>query len=341
MQINIKILNIGDGDAIIISLIRNGESLLLLVDGGHVSDTGLVISELKIIAQKLNKGGPDYILCTHYDGDHIGGLFGVISYFRTSIKHVFIHRTQAILSIPNKLKLYSEESSILPSESDTIIRSDECFMEKQIPNNELNFLIQSINQEIELLKLIDNYGILNSEPIESNEPIKSWPEIKFLGPTLSYYKALFPKGFGIDNLITKEPISIMATSDNFDIEDQSPCQRLESIPKSNVTNPNLNSAILGIYLGDKLFLFSGDAGIPSFENIPDYQIKLNNIFFLKVPHHGSKNNINCNLIKLMAPKYSAISGNKYISREVVGCLKDSGSEVYITKDLNDHISFSF
>ena len=56
--------------------------------------------------------------------------------------------------------------------------------------------------------------------------------------------------------------------------------------------PNLNSAILKIEYNGRSFLFTGDASIESFLSIDNFERELADVFWLKVPHHGSKNNLN-------------------------------------------------
>jgi beta-lactamase superfamily II metal-dependent hydrolase len=60
---------------------------------------------------------------------------------------------------------------------------------------------------------------------------------------------------------------------------------------------------------------------------------LNDIFWLKVPHHGSRRNLSSELIAIMKPEYALISAKgdaKHPRRALVNCLKKAGVKVYST-----------
>ncbi|MBD1395137.1 hypothetical protein [Mucilaginibacter glaciei] len=71
-------------------------------------------------------------------------------------------------------------------------------------------------------------------------------------------------------------------------EEKDPCEVLGHTNK-HVTFINQISIILQITADQKKHLFTGDASIESFKAIPDYQQVLANLYWLKVPHHGSRN----------------------------------------------------
>lgn len=73
----------------------------------------------------------------------------------------------------------------------------------------------------------------------------------------------------------------------------------------------------------------------SFYEIPDYKKELSDLFWLKVPHHGSANNLNHELIRLMKPKVAVISGASRVSPLVAACLKKHSSQVDITGEKGD------
>ena len=343
-SIKILVLNVKDADAIIIHLQKEGKHLVMLIDGGHPGDCDLVIEKLSPILEVANKKAPDLIVCSHYDMDHIGGLKAIINYYKTNIGQILIHRTSEILEIPNLFNKAPKSSSILPSESDLIIGGEIDFMDIRKDEN-IDTILEGIKQEIELINLIDNFGISCAEPVVDNYIIKGWEEIRLIGPTQDYYKKLFPKHFNAKEFLLQESLELKGEAEelknNKDDYTLNPCELLDSLKKCKVTSPNLNSAILKINYTDKVFLFTGDAGIDSFINIPSYKEEIKNIFWLKVPHHGSRNNLTCNLITLMSPQISVISGDRHIDDSVVGCLKAKGSKVDITRDLKKDLEYFF
>jgi beta-lactamase superfamily II metal-dependent hydrolase len=88
------------------------------------------------------------------------------------------------------------------------------------------------------------------------------------------------------------------------------------------------------------FLFTGDAGIESFQQIPDCLNKIKDIHFLKVPHHGSANNLNSELIQLLNPQHAFISGGSHVSNEIVAALKYQGASVSITSLAGGTLTYS-
>ena len=65
----------------------------MLVDGGHAGDAPVIIDELDSVLAKAGKKGPDLIICTHYDSDHIGGLMEIVKRYKNEIAQLLIHRT--------------------------------------------------------------------------------------------------------------------------------------------------------------------------------------------------------------------------------------------------------
>ena len=82
-------------------------------------------------------------------------------------------------------------------------------------------------------------------------------------------------------------------------------------------------------------MFTGDAGAEAFNNFY-YSCdigKIKNVFWLKVPHHGSKMNLDNNLINLIHPQCAYVSAENYkhyLSKAVVSALNKAGCKVFST-----------
>jgi len=80
--VEIHQIDVGAGDAALINIRNNGGTLIthsILIDAGHYSQTATqaVIKYLNDNARKINgRVYLDYIISSHYDSDHIGGLVG-------------------------------------------------------------------------------------------------------------------------------------------------------------------------------------------------------------------------------------------------------------------------
>ena len=108
----------------------------------------------------------------------------------------------------------------------------------------------------------------------------------------------------------------------------------------DATKENDRSIITMAKIGDKKFLFTGDA-----EKAADVLAEKLNIDcdVLKVGHHGSNSSSTAAFLKAASPKYAAISVGKdnmysHPSNKTIVALKNCGAEVYRT-DKNGDISF--
>lgn len=334
MHINIIVLNVNDGDAIIVHLENEEKHLVILIDGGHLNDYGKITDALKPVLEKAGLAAPNVVICTHFDTDHILGLTGIVNTYKDAIEQFLIHRTTTVLAE----RPTPDKQSILPSEDDLVIGGD--YMDYRT-DPAMDAILEGIKQEKSLIKLIDDYGINSPEPIAGQWKLSDWPEIELLGPTAKYYEELFPDHFTTQDMIAQEMVEIKDEAANVLQAGQDACEALDNFKRSKLTNANLNSVIIKITVDEKAFLFTADAGIESFYNVPEYEERLKNIFWLKVPHHGSANNINSGLIKLMQPKIAVISGKRHCSPLVVACLQKHCPKVEITSVAGTDLIYNF
>ena len=92
-------------------------------------------------------------------------------------------------------------------------------------------------------------------------------------------------------------------------------------------NENDNSSVIYVTLGNKDFIFMGDASIEVEKDLI-VRYDLQNIDVLKVGHHGSKTSSSKEFIDEINPKYSFISVGKnnfygHPNEEVLNILDDS------------------
>lgn len=91
-EIEIHYIDVGQADSSLI--ICNGETML--IDGGNVSDSRLLVSYIK----NLGINHLDYVVCTHAHEDHVGGLSGPLNVF--SVGEVYGPRQK------NDIKAYKD-----------------------------------------------------------------------------------------------------------------------------------------------------------------------------------------------------------------------------------------
>jgi beta-lactamase superfamily II metal-dependent hydrolase len=89
----------------------------------------------------------------------------------------------------------------------------------------------------------------------------------------------------------------------------------------------------------KKLLFAGDANITSLQMMLENHPETKNVDLLKVPHHGSRRNLNTSIIEDLAPQkcYISAAGNKkHPSGQLVYWLAKYG-DVYSTHKCNSYI----
>jgi beta-lactamase superfamily II metal-dependent hydrolase len=334
MKIKIKVLNLGDADCTMVLLENEQSKYLMIIDSGKKSHSEIIHEKINLFMETESINRIDAVILTHYDDDHIGGMLKLFNYFQAKINTLYAMGISETLNIPTKNKRIEYEG-FLPADDDDSIGSSTNFCK----NKNLDLLIRTIEQEKELIKEVNKTKISIKKPIANSLNIEGFPEIQILGPSEEYLTSLYPKISQLEDFFEGESILQSYEGESSRFED--PFEHLDSIKKSNVTKENLVSVILMITINGRKFLFPGDAGIKSFLVLPNYEEQLKDLFWLKVPHHGSINNINSELIKQFSPKHAAISGKKYYSEVVASCFNAIGSDVKVTSLENEDLYYEF
>jgi beta-lactamase superfamily II metal-dependent hydrolase len=345
MEIKINMLNVKDGDAIIVELIKPTDVLVMVIDGGEEKYyASKVKPKLVEILNIHNKTAPDIVVCTHYDSDHIAGLIPLVQDYITDIKQVWIHSPSPILNgLFNEVNNLNNKSlSLLKSLNEVILEKfllHESNTSKEEVEMQKSFVLESLNQLNQLINIIPNEKL--KEVFHNDVPLNNWPEIKILGPTRDYFNSLFPRRQTLKSLILEE----LETNNFIDqkglllenLEIINPCDKLKSDATAKITAINKASIIIAIDDVNKRYLFTGDAGIESFKKIPNWENELKNLYFLKVPHHGSNNNMTKEIAELMNPEFAFSSGDTHQDEEVIECLalKTKDKVVKTTKSNGD------
>jgi len=322
---SIDLLNVGDGDAIIVSLNKDDETLIMVIDGGQKRYYQEKLRpKLQELLEEHGKLAPDIVVVTHYDSDHIAGLIPLVEEYIDNIQEVWVHRSPELLITEAKSLMESKQlRNISTFEEVGLVNEVAKFIspeDRDKIEEKSNFIIESLGQLEEFLSYVPNDKIMH---VYSGYSYAGWPEINVLGPTEEYYNELFPAYKSLAELIADEIIN-----DNehevrrvFEgIEEQDPCQRLKTDQSVKLTSTNKASIIISIDNSNKRFLFTGDAGIDSFKAIPNWETELAELHWLKIPHHGSDNNISREIIDIMQPKYADSSGSRHQDDHVLGCI---------------------
>ena len=344
MSINIKILGVKDGDANIIALQKNSKSLVILIDSGAKQYAKKVCAELDKTLGLFGKNAPDLIVCTHFDSDHIGGMSEIVQYYakqKKMIGRVWLHKPAKVLDELISLgENYRKDKLKFKPFTEVNSLKESMLMVGKWGYAEM--FLESVPQLKSLVQVIKDFEILIEEPFADIKfSLDGWPELEIVGPSKSFFKSLFPYGITAKDIIKEEAIyNHLCEIKLLSTLDKKPCEILDQDEeKKEVTKTNMASIILCITWEGKKYLFSGDSNITALKNVPDYKNKLSKIYFLKIPHHASRNNLSTDLIRIMTPKYAYVSGDKYIDDEVLGCLKAKGANVKVTRNQNQDLVF--
>lgn len=161
--------------------------------------------------------------------------------------------------------------------------------------------------------------------------------IDILGPSTEYYRT---QALLFRNDLQPYDYAIVDDSeDAYEIPETKNIYSKKLDEAGNDPSHHNKSSIIFLFKPDDehYFLFTGDADEDSFSNFK-YQCdvdKIKNIYWMKIPHHGSAHNMSNNMINHIRPSIAYVSTEKYghyLDKSVVGALKKIGTSIYSTKN---------
>ena len=185
-----------------------------------------------------------------------------------------------------------------------------------------------------LLDLIDSTGIERNEAFAGD--YLDEPKLTIISPTRDYYESLLPKFKNRLNFHwALEALEENTYSSESDTSNEKTLSKTLDDATDDASAHNQSSIVFLLETDDgKKYLFTGDAGRDAFNHIPQEMLsKISGVTWMKVPHHGSKHNLDSTIIKHVNPKIAYISTEKqgkYLNRSTVFALKKNGTKVYST-----------
>lgn len=328
----IDMLNVGAADASLIHFYDdedNDKEYIILVDAGNYSD-GKTITNF--VRKRYGKDEIDLAICSHCDKDHFGG---------------FVYLLEQIKA--NKSNRLDISKMWVNDPADHVPMGE--IIHTNMSKKTISVKARSVYDLGDKGNLLDLLGELNdkgvviwqepfSDPSNAN---KQWykcyafdKHIEVLAPSISNYASLVPefrndlKRKIYDTDEEKEDSTIEVRAGN--VIYSKAIDEAGDDPSSH----NQSSVIFFFKPDDgRLFLFMGDAGRDAVDNFAfknDVE-RLKGVYWLKVPHHGSKYNLDNYLLNLIKPEVAYISTEKYghyMSKAVVNALNKCGTGVYDT-----------
>lgn len=264
---------------------------VVLIDAGNEGDGKKILNHIN---KYYNQKYVDLAICTHCDSDHYGGFKELIAaHSNTSsdfeIRQFWVHDPYQHVNV--------DDVKYVRNDQTLRTRLNEAY---------------AFNDGTSLLDLIDKAKISREEPFtgKSYDPINLY----VLGPDKTYYESLIPD-FRVNLDFKDEFQDDVYEGFNklfYNTEDEFFSKAMENA-NDDPSKVNQSSVILVFIPDDDLFLFTGDAGREALKRVIDIDKRgvLKNVKWLKVPHHGSKHNINGAIISYFHPAISYISTEKY------------------------------
>lgn len=305
-------LNVGDADAILIRHYINDEPFIVLIDAGNAGDAAIIKKHLK---DYYNSYYIDLAICTHPDSDHKDGFFDLLQDEDITIETFWLTDPAQYLKVADIQRYRNIENA-----------------EKAVRK----IWQKSTDANLNLIDLaLDKCTKVESVTAGIQHPLLP---ISIVGPSDEYYAEVVKTMVADYGIKTYEDSSKEAYDEAFKIDENDIKSVIDSDEDSSPYNAS--SLIILYEPGDgKRLLFAGDANTTSLQMMLDKYKWLRNVDFLKVPHHGSRRNMNTSIIEALSPRISCISaaGNKkHPSGRLVYWLAKYG-DVYSTHICNSYM----
>jgi len=277
-MLSLKIFPAGNGDCFICEFLVDGKPFRMLIDGGTVKSSSVVMKYLKTLPESEKI---DLIIVTHIDGDHIGGILEILRdpEIRPRVKEVwfngFNHLVQGIQSFDVR---QAEELT------DLLLNSDYNWNETFFGGGPV--MIKK-NGEPEIVLLGENCKII------------------ILSPGEEQLRALRDKWLKSPRYKKREEPS----------EDTSGIQRYGMVDiyglasakfKEDESATNASSIAFLLEVGGRTIFFSGDC-LPSVVCNALGSQSPKNIDLFKVSHHGAAANTDERILKALPAKRYIVS----------------------------------
>lgn len=355
MNFEINMINVEDGDSIILQLEKEGKEALIVIDGGYRRYYEKLERRIQELLPNFNNK-IDLIVGSHYDNDHLEGISLLLDYCKSNnveIGEIWLHKIEnqlvnLIEGMNSKEKELQEKNTF--AKRTTYRQGD--FLTEQATNKG-NLVIENYQFLINLLQKIIDYGWEEKiREVVKGDFLEGFEEFKVISPKADFYNHFLPRlkdekfvsdvQKTVDLRLLSEDNNL-ADRDDFDemvLDTAYPCSRLETSSIANrVTPTNLVSIVTLLSANDLRLLFTADAGIESFQDQGLLNHELKDLDWLQLPHHGSKNNTSLIMLDHFNPKIVYVSGINRENRpstKIVNCLseKERFREIHVTNEEN-------
>lgn len=276
----VNFLPVGDADAIILAYKENQytDLRLALIDAGNVGDWVTIQKEV------YNNWGRKYVdlaVLTHPDKDHKGGFFGLLQSPSFRINEFW-------MPMPWRRHPTPVNAGDISIETPTYEEALRLYNHPSDPN-------------LNLINLLEERGVDIWDAFQGRKA--DYMPLSVVGPTLDFADRL-AKHLVDDFEEIEDDKAMEAYVEDAQMDDKKASSINEE--PDDLMPANMSSAIL-LFDPNRKFLLTGDATRASLNAVLDYYQDAFKGCVLKVPHHGSKHNLNTDLIDRIDPQYAVIS----------------------------------
>jgi beta-lactamase superfamily II metal-dependent hydrolase len=274
MGIEFEFFKAGHGDSILVAT-SNGTNIL--IDGGEEGTYG---EEIEDSLDERNIEKLDLVVLTHIDSDHIGGIIEMLEEEdnHDRIEELWFNDSTVKINVKNGEIGYRQGNKLEKIIKDTPIKhNSNIFLKKGCSKRDREYHIGS---DIKLTLLSPMKNTLCTQ-------VKKWQEYNGEIAGLS--------------CIDKRDLNKVAESFKEENLNKSKTKKLSKATNTSLANKTSIAFILEY--NQKQFLFLGDADIKTInQSLVDLNYSSENrlgVEFVKLSHHGSKQNINENFLDLV------------------------------------------
>ncbi len=311
------------GDAIVLrfgNLLSDiPEQTVVVIDGGYQADG---VNLVNFIKSNYKTNIIDLVILTHPDKDHVSGLRELFKDEELEVKKLVMHRPWVNTKINTSY-----------------------FKDGRLTENSLNKkLAEAFNLAYELESLALKKKVEIVEPTLGKSFFGG--VLKIMGPNLSFYRECLincektPQSKSLGNILSK------AYSNPNDYGYEKYVKGRIKWYEDETTNlVNQTSVISFIDYEEIQILLTGDTGkqglLNAFQYMEANDIDLQSLKIFQVPHHGSRKNINKNILQSFNANFCIIScpkegEPKHPSNRLINLMNELEHNVYVTQGSQLH-----
>lgn len=308
----IHFLDVGDADCIAIWYKKDAvsDASVALIDAGNVSDGGTI---KKFLKDRFGTLCIDLAVCTHPDSDHKGGFFELLEDEDVVIREFWWKNPAGYISEDDFKRIKRYDRMVETCERVYNHPADSS-------RNMLNLARNKVNK--------DNTPC-NGHDVHLGD-VHDFIPIKVLGPIEDYYRQV-----AIEIVSEFTEVKCDLDPSKYDELEEVTEESAKSVIDTVIDESPTNKGSLILCFQPKpsmRILLAGDAAASSLRLAYEANKVLLSECILKVPHHGSKHNLNSSLIDDLKPSQSIISAvgtRKHPNSAIVRYLSKYGN-VYST-----------